>query len=112
MIPRRLTDRVTILNAALVTGPRGQQIRDWASAAQTFDVPARVEPVAGVEDTDARQTVIERWRLTTLPTVTLTPTSRVVYVGGTLEVDGDVAVSTYQGRPYAKVTTLKRVTDG
>jgi hypothetical protein len=82
-------ETVERLRAGLVDGYGGVKVRDWGNAA-TVTLPASVQPVSTTEDTTARQTTVERWRLRTPLTSDLVPTDRVRWRGRVLEVDGEV----------------------
>lgn len=111
----RYRDRVTILNAPNSTGYGGQVIRNWDSPDVEVlpNVPAAVQPLSQFEETDRREMTITLWRMHCNVGLPITAESRVRWSGATgdLDVDGEVEVHAFQGRPHHVEATLRLVRD-
>lgn len=108
----RLRDQITRVRAALVEGPYGNQERDWDNAPPGVVYPAEVQPVSSTEDVVNQQQTVTRWRLFLGPSAGLVATDRVLWDGGTYEVDGDVERWKRRGVLHHLQAVLMRVEQG
>lgn len=112
----RYRDSVIVLNAPLVTGYGGQEMRDWEHAVPTR-VVAEVQPVAtmsgATEDIDRRDLTITRWHMHTPAAAPIDAASRVIWddPDRPMEVDGEVALHRLRGADHHLEVNLRRVTD-
>ncbi len=88
---RTYPDLVERLRAPIVDGYAGARLPDWSAATST-SLRVSVQPVSTTEDTDSRQTTVQRWQLRAPSAADLVSSDRIRWRGLVLEVDGDVEV--------------------
>lgn len=105
--------RVTVVRAAVVTGPYGSAQENWAAATRTADVPANVQPIGSTEDVVAQQRTETRWRVFLPVTADVLTSDRIEWDSRTLEVVGEVE-RWDQGSPrsHHKLAVVRGVSGG
>lgn len=91
-------DTITLVQADLVTGYGGRQVRDWANATRTSHAAA-VQPLTGRENTAGRQVTYTTRNLHCDAYVPLRAVDRVEHDGKTYEVEGEPEIHYMGGRP-------------
>jgi hypothetical protein len=105
---RRYGDLVVVQRAPIVQNPRtGNEDRDWSAATSSGPMAADVQPAGQSELNDNRQLTISRWTVVCDPADILS-TDRVLWRGGTFNVDGEVGVFMRHGVPHHLEFTVKR----
>lgn len=84
----RFTDQATRVRAPIVSGPYGNNQRDWVNATR-ITRPAEIQPVSSTEDVVNQQQTVTRWRMF-WPEADLEATDRIEWDGQTYEIDGEV----------------------
>jgi len=104
-------DSVVIVNASLVAGYGGQEVRDWPNATRTT-VVASVQPdlrhqsTEEVSRTDAATT---HWRTFCGPSAPVGAFSRIEWNGHTYEIVGEPELWKASGRPHHLELRMNRV---
>lgn len=106
----RYDDTVTRLRGTPATGSYGSVELDWTDPDEV-DYPAAVQPLSSSEDVVNQERTVTRWRVHTGP-ADVTAQDRVVWDGGTYEVDGDVEVHKRRGVLHHLEFVIKRVSGG
>jgi hypothetical protein len=106
-----LHDTVTRVRAPLTAGPYGGQQRDWSNTSSVA-YPAEVQPVSSTEAVVDADRTVTRWRVVVGPGAAVAATDRIVWDGGTYEVDGDVERWKHRGVLHHLEAVLMRVTEG
>lgn len=101
-------DSVDLLQAALVAGYGGQQVRDWANATTTT-IAAAVQPRSSVELVDGRQVTTTGLSMHCAVDSGLRAVDRVVWRGTTYEVDGEPLTYSIGGTADHIEVSLQRV---
>jgi len=86
-LDRLLTERVTVVRAAVTRDRYGNAGTDWDTATRT-DTPAWIEPTGASENDDQRSGQRAVWRLIVPVGVDITGRDRIEYQGETFEIDG------------------------
>ena len=82
---------VNYLEAPVVTGYGGTQVRDWTKKTSRR-MRCSVQPVSSSEDNADRETIITRWRWRwpMSSPVPVTSEGRVEWLGQVMDIDGDI----------------------
>jgi len=81
---------ITIRRATTADDGYGNAEPDWDNATATAVPGCSVQPLAGTELLQGRDTVVTRWTVWAPPETDLVATDRVEWAGETYDVDGDV----------------------
>lgn len=91
-----LSDTITRQRAPLIAGGYGNQSRDWANAT-TADLPCYVSFVSSTEEVVNLNETQTRGKVTVGPDADIEPTDRIVHLGITYDVEGDLMPSLRRG---------------
>jgi head-tail adaptor len=90
VIRTNLPERITVLTAPTTgSDSHGNPVQDWAHPV-TAGERAFVAPLSTSELVAGQDVVITRYRIVLHPKTSATSASRIVWRGGTFELDGDV----------------------
>jgi hypothetical protein len=100
---------ITVLEAPLITGQYGRQVRDWDSATETVLPGVTVDIDSGSESTDAQDQTTTQATAFLPRGASVSEHARVVWAGRTWEVDGVPAVPEGAGPLGGPVVRLLEV---
>jgi hypothetical protein len=103
-------DSAVLVQAGLVSGWGGQQVRDWDNATRKT-IACAVQPRTTSEFTDQRQATSTDMVLHCGPEVALRAVDRIEYGGHTYEVEGEPAVHRSFGRADHIEVVLNRIAE-
>jgi hypothetical protein len=103
-----LADTITRLRAPLVAGGYGNQDRDWANAVPE-DLACYVSFVSSTEEVVNLAETQTVGKVTVGPDADIEPTDRIVHLGLTYEVEGDVMPSLRRGVLHHHRFRMRRV---
>lgn len=106
----RYDDSIIVQRGTSSTGGYGSTELDWSAPTET-PLAATVQPLSSLEDVVGQERTITRWRVHTDP-ADITAQDRIVWDGGTYEVDGDVEVYKRRGVLHHLEFVVERIAGG